>query len=93
MRQTDTYGLPLLKNQTKQQTREYLLDSIYLIFKFFIHKRSALLKLFNKNYTVLICLDKLRDNRRIKQKCTYPACPQTDEKAERVIQTLNCDVA
>ncbi|OCG45440.1 hypothetical protein A9G35_06395 [Gilliamella sp. Choc5-1] len=51
-----------------QQTREYLLDSIFLIFKTFIHKRSALLKLFNKKYIILIYLDKLCDNGYIKQK-------------------------
>jgi hypothetical protein len=68
IRQTDTYGLPLLKNETMQQTREYSLDVIHLIFIVFIHKRSTLLKLFDKNYTVLIYLDKLCDNQYIKQK-------------------------
>ncbi|OCG48821.1 hypothetical protein A9G35_00940 [Gilliamella sp. Choc5-1] len=40
IRQTDTYGLPLLKNETMQQTREYSLDVINLIFIVFIYKRS-----------------------------------------------------
>ncbi|OCG48089.1 hypothetical protein A9G35_02345 [Gilliamella sp. Choc5-1] len=66
IRQVDTYSLPLLKNQTKQQTREYFLDSIHLIFNVFMRKRSTFLKLFNKNPTVLIYLDKLCDNRYIK---------------------------
>jgi hypothetical protein len=60
--------LPLLKNQTKQQTKEYLPVCIYLIFNVFIRRRGALLKLFNKNSTVLIYLDKLYDNWYIKQK-------------------------
>ncbi|WP_141672664.1 MULTISPECIES: DDE-type integrase/transposase/recombinase [unclassified Gilliamella] len=30
---------------------------------------------------------------RINQKFTKPTCPQTNGKAERVIRTLNCDVA
>ncbi|WP_238785945.1 hypothetical protein [Gilliamella sp. ESL0254] len=32
-------------------------------------------------------------NYNINQKFTKPACPQTNGKAERVIRTLNCDVA
>ncbi|SCC22632.1 hypothetical protein [Gilliamella intestini] len=85
IRQVDTKGLPLLKNETKQQTREYSLDSINLIFKVFIHKRSAFLKLFNRNSTSLIYLDKLCDNRYIKQKS--PA--HKPIKAKSVIRTLN----
>ncbi|OCG20065.1 hypothetical protein A9G22_01750 [Gilliamella sp. App2-1] len=50
-----TKGLPLLKNETKQQTREYSPINIYLIFIVFIHKRSVLQKLFNKNSTVFVC--------------------------------------
>jgi hypothetical protein len=35
MLQVDTKGLPLLKNKTKQQTREFLLVGINMIFWFF----------------------------------------------------------
>ncbi|OCG47998.1 hypothetical protein A9G35_02555 [Gilliamella sp. Choc5-1] len=66
--QIDTKGFPLLKNQTKQKTREYLTLHIHLILLIFIHKRSTLLKLFHKIYIILIYLNKLSDNRYIKQK-------------------------
>lgn len=51
----DTKGLPLLKNQTEQQNREYLHIGICLIFIVFIHGCSTLMKLFNKNSTVFVC--------------------------------------
>jgi hypothetical protein len=54
MLHADTKGLPLLKNETKQQTKEYLPINIYLIFVAFIHKHSIFLKLFNKISTVFV---------------------------------------
>ncbi|KDN09268.1 Mobile element protein [Gilliamella apicola] len=55
MLHVDTKRLPLLKNETKQQTREYLPINIHLIFIVFIHKRSTFLKLFDKNGAVFVC--------------------------------------
>ncbi|WP_202115417.1 DDE-type integrase/transposase/recombinase [Gilliamella sp. Pas-s25] len=120
MLHVDTKCLPLLKNETQQQTIDYLFVGVddfsrKLYAGIYPDKSQFSSAQFLQNDVLAQCpytttciysnngreyqgssepqFIKMRHNDHINQKFTKSACPQTNGKAERVIRTLNCDVA